>query len=62
MTDKPRTFPASVCADPTVKALFNVRGITGYVVFAKPVNRETAQDAADAINAHYDHGKNANEP
>lgn len=54
---KKRTWPASVCQDPQDNALWNVRGIDGFVVFYPGVpSRRIAQQAYEAINEHFDHG------
>ena len=55
---KDRTWPASVCVDPTDASLWNVRGIDGIVAFTPGVpSRRIAQQACNAINAHFDHGR-----
>lgn len=55
---KVRTWPASVCIDPTDKRLWNVRAIDGFVVFKPGLeSREIAVQAWEAVNAHFDYGK-----
>jgi hypothetical protein len=57
---KERTWPASLCADPNDSALWNVRGLDGVVVFAPGVpSRRIAQQACDALNQHFDWGRDA---
>lgn len=59
MNTKTRTWPASVCADPTNERAYNVRTLDGTVAFTPGVESRIAVQAADAINQSYDHGRDA---
>lgn len=57
MTDKPRTWPAALCVDLHDERLFNIRQLDGMPVFRPGVERRIAQQAWEAINQHFDWGK-----
>jgi hypothetical protein len=60
MGSKERTWPASVCQDPTHPTLWNVRGIDGIAVFTPGLETKSlARQACAGINAHFDHGAKA---
>lgn len=56
---KTRTWPASLCEDPTDPRVFNVRKMDGFCVFTPGVPRGIARQACEAINQHYDWGTEA---
>jgi hypothetical protein len=58
MTDKKiRTWPCSVCRDPTNNDLWNVRKLDSYVTFNPGVIKDIAQQACDAMNDSFDWGR-----
>lgn len=60
MNGKTRTYPASVCTDPNIHTLWNVRQLDGTLVFQKgPVTKYDAEQACAAINEAYDQGRDA---
>lgn len=61
MTDKERTWPASVCVDPETETLHNARAIDGHCVFKPGVSKGIARQACEATNQHFDHGRRAND-
>lgn len=51
---KERTWPYTICVDPTDRSLFNVTGLNCVVIFTPGVERRIAKQAYDALNTAFD--------